>query len=122
MPIHILHVEDERDLRIVFAEVIVLIDSGVKLEQFPNADEALIYISEYGKSIDVFVLDIRVPGHLSGLELAAKIRELGCPGRIIITTAYQTPPMELLQSLNAEYVSKPWNVPEFFMKILETPA
>ena len=122
MPIHVLHVEDERDLRTVFAEVIVIIDSEVKLEQFPNADEALVYISAHGKSVDVFVLDIRVPGQISGLDLASKIRELGCPGRIIITTAYQMPPIELLHNLGAEYVSKPWNVPEFFMKILDAHA
>jgi DNA-binding NtrC family response regulator len=122
MSIHILHIEDERDLRSVFAEVILIIDSEVRLKQFQNADESLSYIVEYGATVDVFVLDIRLPGELTGLQLAAKIRELGCEGRIIITSAYQMPPVDLLQNLRAEYVSKPWNVPDFFMHILDSAA
>ena len=122
MSIHILHVEDERDLRSVFAEVILIIDSEVTLKQFPSADDALGYIGEHGKTVDVFVLDIRLPGVLTGLQLAANIRELGCDGHIIITSAYQMPPVDLLQNLRAEYVSKPWNVPDFFMHILDSAA
>jgi len=120
MPIHIVHLEDEKDLRNVFAEVIAIIDSDVNLKQFSNAEDSLGYISEFGKTVNVFVLDIRVPGPLTGLDLAAKIRELGCDGHIIITSAYQMPPAELLESLRAEYIGKPWDVPEFFTHIMDS--
>ena len=120
MPIHIVHLEDEIDLRNVFAEVIAIMSSDVNLQQFSNADDVLDYVRNYGKTVNVFVLDIRVPGQLNGLELAAKIRELGCYGRIIITSAYQMPPVALLESLRAEYMGKPWDAPEFFTKILDS--
>ena len=120
MPIHIVHLEDEKDLRNVFAEVIAIMNSDVNLQQFSNADDVLDYLNKYGKTVNVFVLDIRVPGRLTGLELAGKIREMGCDGRIIITSAYQMPPVSLLQSLRAEYIGKPWDAPEFFTNILDS--
>ncbi|MEP7284292.1 MAG: response regulator [Chloroflexota bacterium] len=119
MSTHILHVEDESQLRNIFAVVLRATAPGVNLVQLRTGDEALNYIEDNKTSIDLFVLDIRLPGSMDGLQVAHKIREWECPGFIIITSAYTPPKVEVLTELRAEYLPKPWHIRHLVNNLLE---
>ena len=80
----ILIVEDEMLLRAMLAEV--LRDSGYKIIEACNADEALVILS--AELPDLIVTDVRMPGSLDGIAFTAKIRETYLTLPIIITSAH----------------------------------
>ncbi len=98
MPIHVVHIEDDRPLRDILRIALTATDSRINLHQFTTGGEALPYVEINRLAIDLFILDIRLPGSMNGLEIAKKIRELDCPGSIVLTSAYGTPNPELLES------------------------
>ena len=116
---HILHMEDDRTLRSLLHVALTAAEPSVKLQQFIGSDNALEYIEQQIKDIDLFVLDIRVPGELNGLDLAVKIREMGGTGVIIMTSAYSKPPENLLRLNNLEWMSKPWHIMEVPPRMFE---
>jgi DNA-binding response OmpR family regulator len=89
------------------------------LHQFTFSDDAVSYASSHIQDIDLFILDIRVPGTMNGLDVAQKVREIGCAGTLVLTSAYQTPERTLLQGLKAEWFPKPWHIVETCVKLLE---
>lgn len=115
---HVLHLEDESPLREILKVALLAAVPTVNLQQYINSDEAVSYIEKNIKDIDLFILDIRVPGSMDGLEVAHKIRELGCPGVIAMTSAYRAPGREVLEELNAEWFAKPWHIMEVMDKLL----
>jgi DNA-binding response OmpR family regulator len=119
MSIHVVNIEDDRPLRDILRVAFQVVDPYVKLQQFTSGDEALPYIEQNGQTIDLFVLDIRLPGTMSGIEVAQKIRELKYPGRIIVTSAYFSPDANLLSSLNVEYFPKPWHIMDLTHKLFQ---
>lgn len=114
---HLIHVEDDKPLRDLLAIGLKALEPEINLHQFSSADEALPYIMAQGNTIDVFILDIRLPGMLDGLALAQRIRDLRCPGYIIVTSAYLRPAPELLASLRCEYFPKPWQILQLVPKL-----
>ena len=117
--LHIVHLEDETPLSEILQATIELADPDAQIKHFINSDDAMQYIEEYGQAVDLFVLDIRVPGKLDGLEIAYEIRALGCPGEIVITSAYQFPSFDVLNELQAEWIPKPWHVKELSTRLVE---
>jgi len=115
---HIVHVEDDKPLRKILGVALHAADPSIDMHQFVNAEEAFCYIALHWQTIDLFVLDIRLPGMMNGLQLAQKIRDLNCPGYIIMTSAYNTPSSTLLKGLRAEYYSKPWHLMEITERLI----
>jgi DNA-binding response OmpR family regulator len=115
---HVVHLEDDGPLREIMKVALVAAVPNINLKQFINSDESVKYIEENSQDIDLFILDIRVPGTMDGLGVARKIREFGCPGVIAITSAYRAPDRTLLQDLRAEWFAKPWHIMEVLDKLL----
>lgn len=107
---HILHLEDDGPLREVLKAVLMTADPTVNVHQFIASDDAVQYIQEHAQEIDLFILDVRVPGTMDGMGVAQKIRELGCRGAIVITSAYRRPNPALLSSLECKWMPKPWHI------------
>lgn len=114
---NIVHVEDEKPLKDILKTTLAAFDPNVKIIQFTTGDDALIYITLNIATIDLFILDIRLPGSLNGVQLAEKIRELKCPGNIVITSAFSRPSQQVLASLQCEYYRKPWHLVELMQKL-----
>lgn len=107
---HIVHLEDTRPLRDIFKATLTAIRPGCDIHQFMTSDDAITYIQEQGREVDLFVLDVRVPGSLDGLGVAELIKELGCTGAIVMTSAYMSPGRDQLSTLNAHWFQKPWQI------------
>ena len=116
---HVVHVEDEGPLRDILRLMFVAAEPNIQLQQFENSDPAVVYIEQHGQTVDLFVLDIRLPGALNGLQIAQKIRDLKCPGFIVMTSAFSAPNQELLVSLRSEYFPKPWHILDLAPKLLK---
>lgn len=119
MPQHVLHVEDDTYLKDLLKVSFTLADVSVKLQQFISSEEALPYIEQHGPEIDLFLLDIRVPGPMSGLQIAQWVRDHNWPGYIVLTSAYGAPSKVILDELRAEFYPKPWHIVEVTQKLLQ---
>jgi DNA-binding response OmpR family regulator len=117
MSIHIVHIEDDQPLKDSLKAAFEAVEPNLHLRQFVSGDEALPYIESHAASIDLYILDIRLPGTLSGLQIAEKIRALGCPGFIVLTSAFIRPSREMLRTLRCEYFPKPWHIHDILPKL-----
>jgi DNA-binding response OmpR family regulator len=119
MPTHVVHLEDDGPLRDILKVALKAAEPQIDLHQFISGDEAVRYIEQHGQDIDLFVLDIRVPGSLNGMQVAQKIRDLKCPGTIVVTSAYRPPDRDLLTSLSCEWFPKPWHLMDATQKLFQ---
>lgn len=71
--VSVLLVEDEVMISNLVADR--LVESGFRVREVTNADEALRYMRS-GASIDVLFTDISLPGGMNGAELAERAREM----------------------------------------------
>lgn len=71
-----------------------------------NGEEALLLLRSL--PYDLVLLDIRMPGG-SGLEVAAALRELPHPPKVIFTTAYPDHAVEAFDLAAADYLVKPFD-------------
>jgi DNA-binding LytR/AlgR family response regulator len=71
-----------------------------------NGEEALVLLGSL--SYDVVLLDIRMPGG-TGLEVAAALRELPHPPKVIFTTAYPDHAVEAFDLEAVDYLVKPFD-------------
>jgi CheY-like chemotaxis protein len=110
MSLHIVHLEDTRPLRDILKATLTAIRPGCEIHQFITGDEAVAYIQQHGHKVDLFLLDVRVPGSVDGLGVAEKIKELNCRGVIVMTSAYMSPGREKLAALEAHWYQKPWQI------------
>jgi response regulator of citrate/malate metabolism len=115
---NIVHVEDEKPLKDILKTTLATFDPSVNIIQFTTGDDALTYIQKNSESIDLFILDIRLPGTLNGVQLAEKIRQMHCPGHMVITSAFSRPSPETLTTLRCDYYRKPWHLVELMQKLL----
>lgn len=116
--LEILHLEDEGPLRDVFRLAITMFDDKIKLVQFENGEDAWEYTQASLKNIKVFVLDIRLPGEIDGLEVARLIRTAGSQRPIVVTSAFVTPQRNLMKELQLEWMPKPLHILNLVQKIL----
>lgn len=66
----VLVVEDEVLIRLATADD--LRDEGFRVVEAANADEAVLYLQT--NPVDALVTDVRMPGTMDGLDLAARVR------------------------------------------------
>jgi len=103
----IFHLEDDQFLPEIFQVAIQAANPKVEIIHHANSDDALANIKDNWESIKVYVLDIRVPGSMNGIELAEKIREFDPDTPMFISSAYRKPEAKTLHELNAQWMSKP---------------
>jgi DNA-binding response OmpR family regulator len=118
MTLNIVHLEDEKDLAEGLAFIIQEEAPDVTLSQFANSDEVIVYIDQHWRTIDLYILDVRVPGHLNGLGVAEYIRALGSQAVIVVTSAYDPPRQEIINTLKIHYFRKPWDLPDNVIEML----
>ncbi len=109
MPILAIYVEDEPDIAALLKNMLTAIN--VPAKTYPQAEKLLE--DRYSPDVinaKLFIFDVRMPG-MNGLELAAKLRSDGEERPILIVSAYQPPPDEELQALNAKFHPKPFDFP-----------
>lgn len=106
----ILHLEDDGPLREILKIALSAPDPTVEVQQFITGDEVVAYAQAHLDKIDLFVLDIRVPGSLDGVAVARKLREMGAKRPIILTSAYRKPVGDVLDELDCKWLSKPWHI------------
>jgi hypothetical protein len=114
----ILHLEDDGPLREILAAALKATAPTCEIHQFMNSDDALRYATENAQGVDLFILDVRVPGSMNGLQVAEKLRAIHCPGAIVITSAYRAPDEAILRRLSCEWYPKPWHIFEATTKLM----
>ncbi|MEY9593615.1 DNA-binding NtrC family response regulator [Bradyrhizobium yuanmingense] len=112
--VRVLLVEDEWFIRFDVAEQ--LRGAGFEVVEASTADDAMDYISS-GERIDALVTDIRMPGTLSGLELAGRVHEMQ-PMLLILVTSGSIE-LERAASRVGRFIRKPYDPKQIAMLIAE---
>jgi hypothetical protein len=115
---NILHLEDDGPLREILAAALRAVEPNCELHQFIKSDDALAYVRQHAQGIDLFIIDIRVPGSMDGLQMAHQVRELRAPGAMVLTSAYRVPDQDVLKKLDCQWYPKPWHIIETSTKLL----
>jgi len=111
-PVKIVIVEDEPLIRFVMAEA--LRDQGVCVIEAATADEAWEFLMA-DSSVDLVFTDMRLPGRMSGADLARRART-EFPGiEIRLTSAYFNP-----QDWSEPVLRKPYNLYETAISLTAT--
>jgi DNA-binding response OmpR family regulator len=116
--LHVVHLEDDKPLREIFSTALHTFLQDLNLKQFADSDEALRYIKWEIRDIDLYILDIRVPGSLNGVQLAEQVRKLGAKAPIMITSAYDRPEKHILDMLECRWSKKPWHMTELLHDLI----
>ena len=101
----VLVVEDEAILRT--CAVAMLEDAGHLVLEAQNSEEALEILADHDE-IGIVVTDVRMPGHMSGLDLVAKIQKERPLIRSIVVSGNATP-REAFNSGASAFVQKPYS-------------
>jgi DNA-binding response OmpR family regulator len=117
--LEILHLEDDPALRDILQFTFSNGEVDAELAQFVSSDEAVNYIRTNAPQIGLFLLDIRVPGSLDGIGVAEFIREVGNTAPVYVTSAYEKPEKDVLESLRCEWMAKPWNLQTLLDMVVE---
>jgi len=119
MSLSIVHLEDEYMLRDIFKATVDAYDPAIDLKQFVDSDSLIHYLSTTTDSIDLCVVDIRVPGSINGIGVVKTLHDWGYSGAIVITSAYRRPDKDLFDALSCEWAPKPWNPIDIMSKLNE---
>ena len=109
----ILVVDDELFVRLMAVDA--LSDAGWDTVEAANADEA-VELLEHCDDIDILFTDIRMPGSMDGLALAALVRDRWPDLRVIVTSGHITSP-EIDPS--TPFLSKPYRTNALTDRIAE---
>jgi two-component system, chemotaxis family, chemotaxis protein CheY len=114
----------EDDLAIQEMLRLVLQDVGDAITIYPNAEGCLEALTASEQvPIDVLIVDWRLPGSMSGIEVIRRIRDNPrlCSLPIILTTAAMFTDTEELQHLHVRLLEKPFDIDEMvrMMRSLE---
>jgi len=102
----ILVVEDEALIRMISADV--LADAGFRVLEAENADEA-IEILKRAEHVRLVFTDIRMPGCMDGLELAAFVHAHWPDVRLVVTSGHTVIPNSQMPD-GGRFVSKPYDL------------
>ncbi len=106
----VLVVEDESMIRMGLT--CLLEDSGYRVVEAENADVALLKLAEQ-RDIQAVITDLRMPGSIDGLGLAAWMREHRPKVPIVITSGFGTlPDLAAINPAIARVVTKPYRAQE----------
>ena len=107
-------VEDEKDLANLVDTY--LKKEGYETKVFFDGEEALPHI---GDNVDLWILDIMLPGSINGYELLRKIREVKSSMPIIFTSARDEDIDRVLglELGSDDYISKPYSLRELMLRV-----
>ncbi|MDB4875037.1 MAG: sensor protein [Gemmatimonadetes bacterium] len=94
----ILLVEDEPKLREIIRRV--LVDSGYEVTEAVNGGDALVLITRDGRTFDLVLSDVVMPG-LSGGALLRELEQFGYAGRVMLMSGYAEDNAQLRDALRA---------------------
>ena len=83
----VLVVEDEPLIRLLVIDI--LSEAGFEVFEAQDPAEALTVLKS-DEHIDVLLTDVRMPGSMDGLKLAAAVRDRWPPVKIIVTSGART--------------------------------
>jgi DNA-binding NtrC family response regulator len=99
----VLVVEDEPLLLLMAGDIVG--DAGLEAILVPNADEA-IRILESRDDISIVFTDVRMPGSMDGIRLAAAVRSRWPPIKLVVVSGHLTADADLPQG--ARFFRKPY--------------
>ncbi len=107
-------VEDEKNLANLLIKYLEL--EGYTTKHFITGEEAFSHIEE---DVDLWILDIMLPGHVSGYDLIKKIREKDNKKPIIFTSARDQDIDKImgLELGSDDYIPKPYSPREVMLRI-----
>ena len=85
MAYQVIIAEDYKMVRQVFSDVVEQAKNYELAGAFSTAEEAVRYVEQ--NDVDLILMDVLIPGGMSGLEAAAKIKSIKPKIRIIIVTS-----------------------------------
>lgn len=111
---NVILVEDDHDLRTLYAKV--LVRNGYKVLEAKNGEDALAMLDYH--SADIIITDIMMP-HMDGYEFIASIRESGYLMPVLMITAKDTFTDLQLGFLSGtdDYMIKPININEMIIRV-----
>lgn len=86
---------------------------GHKVQGFHSADDAWAFISKLEAPIRLLVSDLRMPGRLTGANLATRAHQHSPDAKIVLSSGY----LEELETDRPAYVTflkKPWGFDQLF--------
>ncbi|MFN3135780.1 MAG: response regulator, partial [Candidatus Kryptonium sp.] len=105
---HILWIDDEIDL--LKSHILFLEQKGYKVSVATNGDDAVEFLRERGKNIDLILLDEIMPGK-GGLQTLSEIKELfpGIPVVMVTKNEEESLREEAIGHKISDYLTKPVN-------------
>ena len=115
----VLVVEDEVLVRMLIAES--LRDDGCRVMEAASADEAVQLLRAIATP-DVLVTDVKLPGGMDGMQLAAHIRAAQPRMKVIVTSGHASP--ESACDVADAFLAKPFELRQLVGRVrtLTTPA
>ena len=110
----ILIIDDEPVLRELMCEL--LQDDRTTTIALETADAGIMFLEENPGSVDLVITDVRMPGVLTGFDLASKIRERWPHLPVIITSGYHDLKTQRTPD-NSTFLPKPWVMSELLNMI-----
>jgi len=107
-------VEDEKDLANLVQRY--LANDGYQTKVFYNGEDALTAIND---NVDLWILDIMLPGNVNGYDLLRRIREVK-PNASIIYTSARDQDIDRVLGLELgsdDYVAKPYSLRELMLRV-----
>jgi CheY-like chemotaxis protein len=115
----VLIVDDEPLIRETVSEL--LSSAGISTLEATNGLEALELLNKKGHAVAVLLTDIRMPGGMSGIDLA-RIAQRTWPWiRVIVMSGYYESGPDGLPC-NARFISKPWQPQEIINNVLRAAS
>lgn len=119
MPINIVHIEDDKLLQDILKRSLKEHEGEINLQQFSNGDSALAYLKQNNQPVDLFLIDVRLPGDTDGVAVAQTLRDMQYLSAIVLTSAFTSPRREVLDTLQCEYVPKPWHAMDISRRLVD---
>jgi CheY-like chemotaxis protein len=115
LAICVLIVDDEPAVRALATDI--LSDAGFDTIAAADANQALHVLTHDMNNVDVLFTDVRMPGAMSGLELARVAKRNWPALRVIVTSGYFAGNFP-----SADFLRKPWSASELVSRVQQAVA
>src|SRR5690554_1736887 len=114
MDVKIYFVEDEQDLSEIIRKY--LEKEGFSVRVFLNGEDAMKHV---GDNVDLWILDIMLPGKYSGYDLIKEIKEKNPNAAVIFASArdHELDKIQGLEMGSDDYIAKPYSPRELILRI-----
>jgi len=110
----IYYVEDQMDLATIITKY--LVKEGYTVKNFYDGESVMPHIND---SVDLWILDIMLPGNISGYDLIKEIKSRNKNAAIIFTSARDQDMDKIigLELGSDDYIAKPYSPKELLLRI-----